>query len=742
MKHIVFFLIAVLTSSLFGHGIIIIEPPNPDSPRHRRPAPDFRPFALELKQNNVQVDIESGIATTDVDQIFYNPTRNKLQGYYIFPIPDGAVIDKFTMYINGREAEAELLDADKARKIYEDIVRRVEDPALLEYSGQSMLKMRIFPIEPRAEKRIKLSYSEVLTLDNGAFQYRYPLKSEVRSSGNAGDISIDISISSNGELKNVYCPSHEVDIVQRSAGRVRVSYEEETVVADSDFSLFFQENDDDFGLVLLPHRRGRDDGYFFLQLSPTFDSQADQASPKDITFVLDVSGSMAGQKLEQAKAALAFCVENLNASDRFDIVRFSTQASALFGELAPFGRDTRREAREFIEGLRAIGGTNIGEALDLALGSAVREGRPHYVVFITDGKPTIGEIATPALLRKIEKDNDGVSRIFTFGIGNDINTHLLDKITEVTHGFRSYISPDEDLEMPISSFYTKLSSPILTDIKLNIVGDIRSSDLYPRRLPDLFKGSSITVFGRYRGDGDGVIRVSGYMDGKRHELEREFDFPRRERTNEFIAPLWASRAIGYMLDQIRLHGESRELKEEIVALAREFGIITPYTSYLIVEDERVTRRNRPVRSPWARIHEDAETAPLLDQAGEDYKAMKESSGGGSVRSSEEVQQMAGAQNLKEARAGRKRMSYRSKDGETKNLTQQIKMIQGRAVYQSGNAWIDSRVDSAGKLKAQRIRFMSDEYFALYRAEPNLADFLALGQNVTFVWKNQIYEIYK
>ena len=180
-------------------------------------------------------------------------------------------------------------------------------------------------------------------------------------------------------------------------------------------------------------------------------------------------------------------------------------------------------------------------------------------------------------------------RIFTFGIGNEINTHLLDKITEMTRAYRTYISPEEDIEVKVSNFYTKVQSPVFTDLKLEFSPNIKVSKIYPIELPDLFKGSSISIFGRYRGSGKTKIILKGKMRDKIQKFVfdsksgfKSISSPDSEK-NDFIPPLWAARRIGYLLDQIRLHGKSKELIDEITELARTYGIITPYTSYLIVE---------------------------------------------------------------------------------------------------------------------------------------------------------------
>lgn len=747
----VLFLVLGVSYSMYGDGFIVVPQHHPGirPPHPRPPRPLPTPFPLEVHYHRVKVDIDNQVAVTYIDQEFYNPTRWRLEGFYLFPLPKNAVIKKFSMYIDGKEMEAELLDAKKARKIYEDIVRRQRDPALLEYSGRGVFKARIFPIEPHSKKRVKISYTELLSKDNRTIEYLYPLNTEKFSAKPLKDVSIHVEVKSSENIKNIYCPTHKVDISRKEKKRAVVGYEETNVKPDQDFRLYYSTDNEKLGFSLLSYKKERGDGYFFMSLSPGFGAKDEEISEKDITFVLDVSGSMAGEKLRQAKKALLFCVENLNRGDRFEIIRFSTEAEALFEGFSTVTEKNLDSAREFIKDLRAIGGTNIDEALGLATGMKKRSGRPYMIIFLTDGKPTIGETDNAALLKKIETnigegDNDGV-RIFTFGIGNNINTHLLDKITELTRAFRSYIGPEEDIEIKVSNFYSKVQSPVLTDIKLKFGKGIRVSKTYPVHLPDLFKGASITLLGRYRGHGDAEI----VLTGKVRDRERSFTFKSENgfvsnsEKNGFIPSLWAARRVGYLLDQIRLHGKDKELVDEVTELARKYGIITPYTSYLILEDEEERTGRREMRKEDQTLGRLAvRYKGLKRKVRREYESMDSEAGAPSVQVSKETQQLNVADNFAQVHQGKARMNFADKKGDVSNLVQQVKNIQGRAVYNSGNYWVDSGVQGLKSPKVQRIQFAGDAYFKLLKAEPLSAEFLALGQNVRFVLNGQVYEIYE
>ncbi len=717
-----------ISQSLFADGLIIVP---------KQPPPQS-PFPLEVVYHHVNVKINGNIAETSIDQEFYNPSNARLEGFYIFPIPKGAVIKDFEMEINGEMVSAELLDANKARQIYEDIVRQIKDPALLEYSGQGIFKVRIFPIEPRSNKKVKISYREALDSDNRMYEYIYPLNTEKFSAKPVKNVSVKVDLKTNNDIKTVYSPTHSVDVINKSNKHAIVSFEEKNTKPDIDFKLYYNTNNEEVGLSLLTYKNGKDDGYFLLTASPSFVIDQNQVDAKDITFVLDVSGSMAGDKMQQAKKALLYCVNNLNSNDSFDIIRFSTEAYSLFNKIETANESNLKKAIKFINDLKPVGGTNIEEALKLALNEKGNSNRTHLIVFITDGKPTIGETNDEMLLKKLRNSNSKNIRIFTFGIGNEINTHLLDKITEQTKAYRTYISENEDIEIKISNFYDKVQSPILTNLSLDF-GKIRTFQTYPNDLPDMFKGSSITIFGRYSGSGSSKITLTGTVKGAQKSFSINSDFTSNNDDYDFIPPLWASRRIGYLLDQIRLNGEDKELVDEITQLAREFGIVTPYTSYLIMEDEEVRLADSELDANFQTLP----PAPILRQeSAGDFDAMKLKSGDRSITASEEVQNLNRASNFAETKQGSGRMNYKDTEGNEQNLTQQVRNVQGRAVYQSGKFWVDSELQKRKTRNERQIQFNSDEYFKLLKNKPETAQFLALGQNVRFYYDNTFYEIYE
>lgn len=732
---------------LHAGGFIVVMPDQHGQPNQR--VPRSSTFPLETRLTKVETAIVEQMATTSIEQVFYNPGDRQLEGFFLFPVPKDVVINKFTMFINGKETEAELLDAAKARQIYEQIVRRVEDPALLEYYQQGLFRVRIFPIMPKSEQRIRLTYSETLIKDNGTIEYAFPLNTQKYAAKPIEELSFKITVEGNEKIKNIYCPSHEVEIIRKGDKNATVGFEVKNARSDRDFQLYYNMDKSKVGMSLLTQHVAGEDGYFFLNLSPGL-AASEEIVAKDIVFVFDKSGSMAGEKMDQGKKALQFCIENLNKGDRFEIIPFSTEASSLFGEVREYTDANKKQARTFIDELRPVGGTNIDEAFQMALASQKsQKDRPFFVIFLTDGKPTIGETDEEALLKKIRAQNKDNVRIFTFGIGNDLNTHLLDKLTEASRGYRSYVLPDEDIEIKVSDFFAKASSPVLTDLRIEFDKNVRISEVYPKQLPDLFRGGTLSLMGRFQGEGKCKITLVGKVNGKEQRFEYEVEMKKNRTEHKFIPDLWASRAVGYLLDQIRLHGESKELVEEVTRLAKKHGIITPYTSYLILEDERQLANNNQVRrdnlllQPRANapITEDRLVREELEmQRGSSNEKAK--SGSGSVRASEQNKAFAQSSNA----ADTKKNSLEAWNGSgNANLAQDIANVQGRAFYLNNNQWIDANIQpletKEGKnLKINRIKFGSDAYFKLLQ-QPENAELLALGRNVRFAQGNQVYDIY-
>jgi Ca-activated chloride channel family protein len=720
-------------------GLIVITPP-PDQPR-------IRQIPLWVRSHVVSVKVEDRVAVTEVDQVFGNPNPRVLEGTYLFPLPEGATIDRFSMWIDGKETAAELLDADKARGIYEGIVRQMRDPALLEYAERGLFKARVYPIDANGEKRVRIRYAEVLTSDNGTVAYRYPLNTEKFSSRPLEQVSVSVSIDAGSPVASVFSPSHKIDAPVGGAGArpsiTTVGWEARNVTPDRDFLLYWRPTKKDVGVTVLAHRDPSDpEGTFLLVLSPRPDEKA-AAIPKDVVFVVDTSGSMAGPKMEQAKGALRHCLRSLGEHDRFAIVPFSTEPRPFREAVVPADAATRAAAEAFVNGLEAAGGTAIDDALRVGLEMIPNKdqlwARPTIVLFVTDGLPTIGETDVDRILAHA-RERSRAARLFVFGVGADVNTKLLDRLAAENRGARDYVAPAESIEEKVSNLYAKLAKPAMTDLELKIDG-VATSAVHPRQLPDLFHGGEVLVAGRYA-PGNAVVRLKGRVGGDVREIVEEVRFPDVETRHEFLPRLWAVRRVGFLLDQMRLSGETSEVRDETVRLARRFGIVTPFTSYLIVEDE--TRRrglggaDAPPPRPDFGLGGGGDSggggggagAPAAPAATPEEKREAE-------ELSKKARRSAGAKDDGAAAVDRAKEAIDlgtfegDKDLDADALGRRlVRHVGGRTFVAKGGVWFDVGVDLG---KARRVvEQFSDAYFELTRAHPEVAPWLQLGRVVVAV----------
>jgi Ca-activated chloride channel family protein len=732
-------------------GFIVISDPVTVTPGHF-------PFApLAVGYHRVSVSIDGRVAVTTVDEEFVNPGNARLEGTYIFPLPNDAVIDRFSMDVNGKDTAAELLPADKARAIYEEIVRKMRDPALLEYAGRGAFKVRIYPIEPNSRKRVRITYTQLLPADSGLVEYVYPLSTEKFSSAPIGDVSVKVTLNGSTALKSVYCPSHDAEIVRDGGYRATVGWEASNVRPDTDFKVVFSRSTGPMGIDLVASRKAGEDGYFMLLLSPGAITSGTAIAPKDVVFVLDTSGSMAGEKLTQAKSALRQCLADLSPQDRFNIIRFSTEAEPLFDSPRAVSSESIAAAGRYLDGLRATGGTAIDEAMTTALSQAVTRGmgyRLSYIIFLTDGLPTVGETREDPIVERAGKAAGG-ARIFCFGVGIDVNTHLLDRVSEQSGGVSRYVLPGEDLEVKVGSLSAKIREPVLSGITVGYEGgSARVYQTQPSKLPDLFNGDMVVLFGRYSGSGTTTVRVSGTVNGVKKDFTSQVAFPPDDGGSEYVARLWAARRVGWLLDEIRLHGESAELRDEVTKLARQFGIVTPYTAYLILEDEQ--RRGIPenLRS-FQELERDRgalDTMSLrMDSVYDEAVSEEHRSGQSAVDNAIAVQTMKDAWNEAQASSGAamskstvapvpagEQQGYRA--AQSANYATQVRVLNGRSFYQNGTVWTDSTAQSQAGLRQKPVRFNSSEYFELLTKNPGAAQWLSLGNNIDIVLGDTLYTI--
>jgi len=747
MRRLCFIVVTLLFAAIDLHaqGIIV--------------RPDFQPADLELRQHRVNADIQEQVAVVTVEHEFYNPSATTVEGTFLFPLPQNAQVSRFSMNVDGKEMVGELLTADDARRIYEDIVRKSLDPALLEMADYRTFRARIFPIPPKATRHLTLRYDATLPIEGKTVMFQYPMQGALSYRGAGAPIrpmpapqpperdqarepertrsqqsAIQVQINTATAVKNIYSPSHRVEVKQENDRRATVAFEANHAIDGRDFLLYYSLDPNEIGATLLSHRPYTDkSGYFMLLISPQVNPDATPAQGKDLVLVLDTSGSMAGEKIQQAKAALRYCLQRLGNRDRFGLVTFSSEARKFRHELATL--DARDEALYHVDRLEATGGTNINEAL-LAAVDLLRNSQngQSMIIFLTDGLPSTGIQDEGEIRRNLQNANRNGTRIFSFGVGFDVNTRLLDGLAKTSNAFSDYISPQENIEEKVSTFYEKVRYPVMSNLEYSFRG-VETYALSPNHLPDLFKGGQIILAGRYRDGGRATLVLRGQAGNERQgdarrEFHYDFTFPRQERERDFVARLWATRRVGDLLDEIRLQGENAELKNEVIALAKEFGLVTPYTSYLVREEERLTFHELRLQQPDDRLMTMSRagnggrresTQPAAAPAAMD--AMNQASGAGAVQMSKSIRAMKSAEVAAEAEA--KSAGLVSIKGST--LRQQ-----------TDGTWMD--IDYKTEVATIKLAFASEAYFTFLRVFPEAREFCKLGSKVIFKFRGKFVQI--
>jgi Ca-activated chloride channel family protein len=693
-------------------GVVIVDPPPCDP---ACPEPINIGDQLEVKSHRVDVTIADQVATTKIDQVFHNPHDWVAQGTYVFPIPEGATIDNFTMVVDGEPVQAKILTADQARAIYDDIVRKLKDPALLEYVGRGAIQVSVFPIQPGADRRVQIQYRQVLTADSGLIRYVYPLNTERFSAAPLDDVSVHVTVASKDPIRAVYSPTHEIAVDRRDDTHFAAGWEASAVIPNTDFELIYTVSADAIGANLLSYWDPvAQEGTFLLLAAPGIN--ADQAAvAKDVIVVLDTSGSMEGEKIEQAKTALTYVLQHLNPEDRFNIVEFSTGVRTYASDLQP--ATAAPDAVNWVSRLQATGGTDINRALLETMAMAKPE-RPTYVLFLTDGLPTEGETEIPAILNNVKQSAPANVRLFAFGVGDDVDTVLLDSLVQDHHGSSAYVRPGERLDEAVSAFYARVSTPVLTDVNLKVDG-VTVDEVYPQPLPDIFAGTQLVVVGKYRTGGPAKLTLTGNVNGQAQTYAYDGRSFTSSGGDEFLPRLWATRKIGYLLNQIRLHGENDEWVKAIVDLSVRYGIVTPYTSYLVTDDNILTQEGRD--NAAARAAATATSAP--------------SSGAGAVDEAQAAGDMA------QANAAPAPTQNKSGDGGNGNGSggSAVRVVGNRTFLLQNGVWIETTFDPS-TTTTTKLQFAGDDYFKLLDLYPDLAAAFSLGNHVIALSHGHAFEV--
>ncbi|HSB55878.1 MAG TPA: VIT domain-containing protein [Gemmatimonadales bacterium] len=694
--------LVVAAAPLRAQGWIEIERP-------RVPLP-VNPNIVRVS-SEVRTTIDGRVARVEVEERFRNNGGGLAEGSYLYPLPGEAVFQNFSLWMGDQELRGEMMNADQARGIYEEIVRRQKDPALLTLAGHGLVRAQVFPIQPGETRKVVLRYTQLLDRAGDALRLRYSLGAR---GGEAG--AWRLSLPDESAYGTPYSPTHQLTTT-RVNGRLELSIDTRS---GGDIELLLPLRRGLVGTSVLTHAPGGEDGYVMLLLAPA-EREEGPVVPRDLSLVVDVSGSMSGQKLEQAKAALRQALGTLRPEDRFRLIAFSSGVRNFHEGFTPATQANLADAREFVDALAADGGTNISGALDAVLGSSVSDERLQLVIFLTDGVPSVGE-QNPDRIASQAAGRIGRARVFTVGVGHDVNTYLLDRLAKEGRGAAEYVAPEANVEVAVGNLVAKLRRPALVNLRI-VESPVEFRTLTPGNLPDLFYGEELVVFGRYHGTGRGQVIIEGERNGRRERFTAEASFPEVSASNEFIPKLWASRRIGDLTRQIRLEGANDGLIREVRDLGLRYGILTEYTSYLVQEPSLAVRDDRRMQDrigPTASRSMPA-AAPAAQTGQVAFERAKESG------------RLSQAKSLSEAEAAAED-KFESLGGSSNEL----RRSGGRVFRRQAGVWTD--VAHADTLRVTTVAPFSPAYFAVMRALPELASSLQVDGAVLVAGKRASLKI--
>jgi len=704
-----FLILLAWTTPSFAQGIII--PPDQVEPW----MPPYPQEPLTLQTMSVRIDVNDQYAHIRTSQIFHNNTGIDLEGTWVFPVPRGATISNFTLWLDGHELNSETLDADQAASIYHQIVATMRDPGLLEYVGDGLIQAHIYPIPAMGNKQIEMEYDWLIPMDSGLMRLDIPLKMDGYSIDRIGNLGVTIDIESPDELGTIYSPTHDVRVDRDGSYHATAGMEKQSYYPQGNFVLYVSRPEAAVGLNVLTHSTSSGEGYFLAIVAPEYKESDSAVIAKDFVCVLDTSGSMSGEKIEQARDALDFIFRNLNPDDRFQLITFATDIYPYYDGWSDANLENISDVRDFISGINSGGSTNIYGVLETALDITPGRDRPMYIIFLTDGLPTVGTTTDTAQITQhtTQLNSEIGARIFCFGVGDDVDYQFIDLLARENGGYTANVAPGENLEQPLSDFYSKIKSPVLTALEIDITGP-RIYDMLPDKLPDLFLGSQLILTGRYVGTGRANIVLTGTVGDSSRRFEYSTNIS-ENRSNDFIPRQWATRRVGYLLNSIRLYGENQETVDEIVDLAQRYGIITPYTSMLVTEDEMALDSFNVRGGPFS----------------------SSGLGGGGAGFNAATAPSVSSRQLSEHVSSLEEGSWDMDE----SLKGSVTYAGDKTFYMDDEGyWIDSEYDEENMDDPIEIVYLSDEYFELLTDEPDIAEYLSVGDALVVVYNDTVYKI--
>lgn len=718
--------VAAVWAPAYAQGRIIPRPC--PLPRDGMRAPICRPVpmsAVQRTRSDVRVTLAGRVLEYEVDERFVNRGGRIGEADYVFPLPAGAAFQDLKLSIDGDLVSGETMDAAQARGIYEEIVRRQRDPALVEWMGTGMLRARIFPILPGEEKRVVVRFQAVAQREGDALRVDYSRKGDAtRPGGGGGASTFTLEYPDGGGYGTAYSPTHELDITHRDGLR-HVSVRDDA----GDLTLLVPlARSNAASIGVLTHAPAGDSGFALLTITPPVSARR-ELSPRDITLVLDVSGSMQGRKMEQARAAGRQLLQTLRPQDRLRIIAFSTDVRSFRDDAVYATRDNLRDATRYLDELDADGSTNIEGALHEVVRVAPTRGRLPLVLFITDGEPTVGERDPDRLVDIVRADHrhdvDAPRlRVFTFGLGADVNTTLLEQLAIEGGGTAEFVRPSESVERTVGLVAARLVDPVITDVRVSVDGDVHFRGTLPNTPSDIFAGRDLVVLTRYTGHGAANVTVAGRQDGRPVHWSSRVEFPSEDRGNRFVPRLWATQRIGYLSAEKRREGGSPEIDDEIRQLGERYGIPTEFTSYL-VQEPRIALGDRMLRGRGAPGAPPAAVYPT-------------GTIGGAATAAAPAPAAAMFEAARAAAKQRSTTSLATLDASMASDAAGVRRVGTRVFRSVGGVWTDAGYREG--MRSLSVKPYSQAYFDLLARLPDLRDAFALGDRVVVAGRDVAVEL--
>lgn len=578
-----------------------------------------------LEHTEVEAEIAGFVTRVRVTQTFSNPFSEPIEAVYTFPLSSDGAVDAMSIRTGDRTIRGQVRRREEARELYEGAKRAGRLAALLDEERPNVFTQRVANLVPGASVDVEIEYVESLDYADGRFEFSFPMvvgprfvPGEPTGSSGTGwapdtdrvpdgsrltppvapqgvraghDVSLSVSLSAGLPIADLRSRLHEIDVEEVDATRRLVRLRRRDEIPNRDFVLQWRVAAEDLSSGVLVHRPGEEPGFVTFLLVPPERVRPEAAAPREIVFVVDRSGSQAGRPLAQAKTAMLHAIDRLGPRDTFQVISFSNQVEKLFDRPRSATPATRERARTYVHGLQASGGTLMAEAVREVCAEPAPENRLRIVSFMTDGY--VGnDHAVIDLVRKLR----GTSRWFPFGTGNATNRYLLDHLAREGGGEVEYVLLDEDPREAAERFYQRIEAPVLTDVRLDFEG-LALTDVAPHRLPDLWAHKPLVVHARYESGGAGRVVLRGFRNGRPWERALDVELPDRAAENRPIASMWArARVDGLLARDLRgLQQQSfaPELRAEVERIALAHQLLTPFTSFVAVEERVVNEGGRP-----------------------------------------------------------------------------------------------------------------------------------------------------